>query len=585
MSESVTQPAGRKLFTRQASGLVREVSVTNALFFNTAAFVGTGVGWYPVFYTLAFVPVGTAVFTTYGWAAIIVGAFCVLLSLIFASLASVMPRSGGDYVFTSRLIPKIGPFLGWLESFTLVLVSLAIVAFEVPIVLRNLQITGRIIGIGTGIGLFERANGWFAEKGAITGWPGFIGALLVLALIFWVVIQPTRKFHRIVTGLAVVSLSSAVVMLIFGLLFISKGSFETNLPTYANGTTVQQLAQFATDNGFKGAGVGIVDPAGTGALIPFSIFSFMAAILLLNFIGFQYSAYIAGEVTGNVRRGILIAVLGALGIAVVMSSIYTDALSYRLGIDTQLGWGGMFWFGDANLPLGQPNSLPLLAEISRPGLWPLWAFVSLAGAIFPFLLCPVYLNFISRIGLAWSLDRQAPEWFGEVSERLRAPVNALLAALGIAVVFAALQNFPLLPDSLAPPEGKLNLVATLWFSILMAFFTWIMPGVNALVGPFTRKDLLANAPWRTWLPVMGAVWVVFTAILYWYAGFKPIIDSIKALGQPDAGETTLNYLNRTGITFTLILIGLAIVIYLIQAARRRAQGVDVAMMYREIPPE
>jgi amino acid transporter len=583
VSEVAAPRPGGTLFTRQSSGLVREVSVTNALFFNTAAFVGTGVGWYPVFYTLAFVPVGTAGFTTYGWAAIIVGAACVLLGLIFASLSTVMPRSGGDYVFTSRLIPKIGPLLGWVESFTLVFASLAIIAFEVPIVLRNIQITGRIIGIGTGVGFFERANGWFAEDGVITGWPGFIGALIVIAGIFVVVVQPTRRFHRLVTGLAVISLASAAVMLVFGLLFIDRGSFETNLPRFADGVTVDQLSRAAGEAGLRGEGVGIVDPAGTGAALPFSLFSFMAAILLLNYIGFQYSAYIAGEVTGNVRRGILVAVLGALAIAVAMNSLYVDLLSLRLGLDANLGWGGAFWgfITDPPLPLGQPNSLPLLAEISRPGLWPVWAFVSLAGAIFPFLLCPVYINFISRVGLAWSLDRQAPAWFGEVNERLRAPLNAILTALGIAVVFAVLQNFPLLPDGLAPPEGKLNLVATLWFSITMAFLTWFMPGVNALVGPLARRDLLANAPWRRALPVIGVVWLVFIGVLYWYAGFKPILDF---LGQAP-GESTLEYLNRTGITFTLVVAALAVLLYLVQAARRRAEGIDAAMMYREIPPE
>jgi hypothetical protein len=49
MAKSAT-PSG--LFVRQASGLVRDVSMTNALFFNIAAFVGTSVGWSIAFYQL-----------------------------------------------------------------------------------------------------------------------------------------------------------------------------------------------------------------------------------------------------------------------------------------------------------------------------------------------------------------------------------------------------------------------------------------------------------------------------------------------------------------------------------------------------
>ena len=93
-------------------------------------------------------------FSAYGWASIIAGLFCILLALIFASLTSVMPRSGGDYVFTSRILH---PALGWMESWTLVIASVLIIAFEVPLVLRNLQITARIIGIGAG-GHFFDAN-------------------------------------------------------------------------------------------------------------------------------------------------------------------------------------------------------------------------------------------------------------------------------------------------------------------------------------------------------------------------------------------------------------------------------------------
>jgi len=155
-------PAGSaKLFVRQSSGLVRNVSVTNALFFNVAAFVGVGLTLYPIFYSLAFVPVWKfGGISEYAWAAIIAGLFCAVLALIFASLTSVMPRSGGDYVFSSRIVH---PFLGWMESWTLVVASVLIIAFEVPLVLRNLQITSRIIGIGAGGHFFNHSNTWFTD--------------------------------------------------------------------------------------------------------------------------------------------------------------------------------------------------------------------------------------------------------------------------------------------------------------------------------------------------------------------------------------------------------------------------------------
>src|SRR5207244_4197415 len=84
----------------------------------------------------------------------------------------------------------------------------------------------------------------------------------------------------------------------------------------------------------------------------------------------------------------------------------------------------------------------------------------------------------SRVQLAWSLDRQVPEGFGEVNERIRAPLNAILVSLGIVGALMVLMNFPLLPHSLAPPSGKLNLVATLRFSIFMAALTWPMPAAG-----------------------------------------------------------------------------------------------------------
>jgi amino acid transporter len=471
----------------------------------------------------------------------------------------------------------VGPFLGWLESWTLVIASIAIMAFEVPLVLRNIQITGRIIGIGAGGHFFKNANNWFTNSsGEITGWNGLIWSLVVLAVILGIVLLPTRRFHKVVTIMAGIGVASFVLMFVFGLLATHPSDFQHNLPKYTNGVTADQIAK---------SGSAIL-PGHTDNFLSdiFSrtVFPFMLGIVFLQFIGFQYSAYISGEVRGNVKRGVSIALLGALLIGVVANSVYVDLFSNHIGFNTVTSWGYTYWGGETHiaLPLGQPPSMPLLAVIANKSLWPLWALISFAGAIFPLLLCPVYINFISRMGLAWSMDRQLPEWFGQVNERMRAPLNAILAALGLTALFLWLQNFAVLPNSLAPPAGKLNLVATLWFSIFMAALTWIMPGVNALAVGWRRPDLVRNAPFRRWLPVLGIGWLVFPIWIYYWAAVKPIYENLRS-----TGTGRLDYLNNTGITGTLVFIGIGLVIFVAVWLKNRTSGVDTKMLFTEIPPD
>src|SRR6476659_5566933 len=278
-----------KLVVRQSSGLVRNVSVTNALFFNVAAFVGVGLTLYPIFYSLAFVPVWKfGGISEYAWAAIIAGLFCAVLALIFASLTSVMPRSGGDYVFSSRIVH---PFLGWMESWTLVIASVLIIAFEVPLVLRNLQITARIIGIGAGGSFFQDANSWFTDStGSITGTPGFIASLVVLAVIAFIVLLPTRTFHKVVTALAIFGVASFVAMFVFGLLATSRSDFEHNLPQYTGGLSAAKIAASGHPTFLPGHSTDIL-----GDLFSHTIFPIMLSILLFQYIGFQYSALLEGE--------------------------------------------------------------------------------------------------------------------------------------------------------------------------------------------------------------------------------------------------------------------------------------------------
>jgi amino acid transporter len=228
--------------------------------------------------------------------------------------------------------------------------------------------------------------------------------------------------------------------------------------------------------------------------------------------------------------------------------------------------------------MGQPNSMPLLSAVANSGLWPIWMLISLGGVVFPFLLCPVYINFISRMQLAWSLDRQVPEWFGNVSERLRAPLNAILATLGLALLFLFFQSYNALPHVLATTGKKLNLAGTAWFSITMAILTWAMPGVNALLVRWRRPDLIRNAPFSKALPWLGLVWLFFPVWVYIFAVGKPIEKALRGTGR-------LHYLETNGILDALIFYGIGLVIYFAMLLRTRRAGVDTKMLFTEIPPD
>src|SRR5439155_14614791 len=129
-----------------------------------------------------------------------------------------------------------------------------------------------------------------------------------------------------------------VTMFVFGLAATSRSSFERNLPHYTGGVTAAQIAASGKADFLAGTSHHFVSD-----LFSTTVFPFVLSILLFQFIGFQYSAYIAGEVLGNVRRGVLIALLGALLIGVLPNFVYVDAFSNHLGFNSNLSWSASYW--------------------------------------------------------------------------------------------------------------------------------------------------------------------------------------------------------------------------------------------------
>ncbi len=555
MAKSATSSG---LFVRQASGLVRDVSMTNALFFNIAAFVGTAIGWAVAFYALY--PEWQALgISAFAWMAILTGIACYFLGMIFASLTTAMPRSGGDYVFTSRIL---SPFWGWIESWTLVGSAVTIIGFEIIVATHNVQLTGILLGVAFPGSAFANATNWFQDNTsrAILG-------VIILLVIFGISILRTRTFHKVVTGLTIFPIVSVAISF-FGAFFISPGAVNNALP--ALGTSSKAIMDAATKANFS---LGSPDFTFNPGLIGLAG---LVSIVLLQFIGFQYSSYIAGEVKGNVRRSVLFAVIGALLFAVFMNSLYQDVLGNHFGFKLVNAWGYLYWNG-AGAPLnGNPPFTPVIATAVYPGAWPFWLIVSVGNTVLNVLVCPVYAIFLSRIVLAWGLDRQVPAWVSEVDERTNAPLRVIVLVVLIGGVFYGLTF------------TGLSLASTTFFGVLLAGLTWIMPGLNAILIPYRRPDLfkltnntkrLLGLPRLVWF---GILWLIFILPVYAAAFVYPVIQGLQNQG---GAYLSLSSTNTSGIGWALVFLVVGIAIYFVMKAVNNSRGINTKMMFQELPPD
>jgi amino acid transporter len=293
-------------------------------------------------------------------------------------------------------------------------------------------------------------------------------------------------------------------------------------------------------------------------------------------------------VKGNIRRSVLFALTGALIFAVFMNTFYIDILGNRFGFNLTNAWGYLYWHKTAAAPLnGQPPFTPVMATAVHTEVWPLWLIVALGNLTMNVLLCPVYAIFLSRIVLAWALDRQIPKWFSVVNERTNAPLRVIVLAILLGAVFYVLTIF-----------GVLSLVSTTFFSIVLAALTWIMPGINAILIPYRRPGPYRQAqvdddsgsdffrltnskvlglPRLVWY---GILWLVFIIPVYVAAFFWPVIRGLQTSG--------IDYLalsNGNGVSWALVFIAIGVVIYVVMRIANISLRIKVKKIYQKLPPE
>jgi amino acid transporter len=543
----------KDFFVRPASGLVREVSTVRAAFFNSSAAVGQGAAFSTVY--IAFAPIATlAGLPLFSWGLTLAAVpFAVAYLLCLAVLTAAMPRTGGDYVFTSRITH---PFLGWLEGWTLIWSAASILGYNGWAAVYNFGAWFKA-GIVLSPNLFQ--TGVF-----ING----VNPMLILGTVMFLIVAlvslaPTRMLHTILVVLMVVS-GISVLLELYPLIGVSSSTFAANFQQYT-GMTPQQVIQTATQNGWNPS----FNWPALWALFGYS---------LQAYIGYTFSTFMAGELKGNVQRNVVVSTLFALAFPLFTGAYYILPFTNVAGYTFVHAWAYLFWNAPSLAPLQSPPTVTTLAAIARPDMG---MFVLAVG--FPVM---VILNFTCvvawgisaiRVLFAQTMDRFFPKKLAEVNERTHQPLYATLVMMVIGYIFYSVGILGYSPAS------------TLWYSVIFNFLALLFPAVNCLVLKFRRPDLYELTP--SWgrkkivgVPVMawlGILWLAFLVPVFADVYFYGLITSI--LGTPS--QQLLGFIFNSGLVLTIFFVVVGTIWYFAAKYYNRKHGIEVDMIFKTIPPE
>jgi amino acid transporter len=529
-------------FVRKASGLVRDFGATDLILIASAMVFGLvfTTTQFPWFY-------GFNPGADLGLSLAIAGIPFVFLMLTYWVIGVVMPRSGSDYVWVGRVFhPSIGfawSFLYMFAVFTTAYVGSGLIPFAYA-----LSIAVTIWGL-----LFNNPglSGMGAFFSSTTG-TLMIGIAFTL---FFAVLAILGT--RLIKSLLYISWGAALVGI--GLMWWLLGSSNpatfavkwnsvmTGYPTY------QALGQSAIHAGFTTPVGGMV--AVMGALPLASLFLF----------GGNYGGnVIAGEVK-DVRKTVPLALFLSLILGIVYWSISGYLTLNAVGSNwfTSVAW---MWDNNAaaySAQLPFPPSQPLLLSvIAYPnafllGLIFLTYFVGSVQILFVYFWVP------SRYFFAWSFDRLIPTKFADVNKRLHTPHVAIGAMTVLSILILLLYSFTSWP-------------ATFTLGTFLWGVAYVVPALATVVFPFTKKDLLEQAPEFMRKKIVGVPLVsiigALAAISFAYLGYI-------AYTNPLITSPTLGGL---GIA-ACIIIG-CFVVYFASLAYHKAHGLDIGMAFKELPP-
>jgi basic amino acid/polyamine antiporter, APA family len=498
--ETGVAEARRGLFVRQATGLVRELSAWDTMVLLLACVLFPMGFSQAMAFGPAFWPHANMFFAFL---------FSIPLELCFALVyvyfVVIMPRSGGDYVWISRIL---SPGLGFVANVSITFIYLTWISlgftWMMPIFLNSLAYVAGI------------HNSWFVHPSNLVI---FIFSSIATWGIAGVMILGTRFMARYIIVTFTVLWTGMILWMI--LMAVGNHSGFTSRFDASSGTTVASVIASAQHLGFPAAG-----SIGWAATLLAMVYVSQA------FTGFQFAGYWSGEIK-NVRKSGTWAILVAFTASAVAFLVATT-LIYRY-------YGFQFFGSLVYMGLGGGSShwthawFPYLGSLSNflPGPHWMAIFIAIAFALSAFWWPPAGYLAATRNMFAWSFDRLAPEGLTEVSDRTHTPV---VATVTIACVLELLVY-------LGVYQGLGNFLLNI---IVVACGVFVTVSVAAMLTPWLKPDLHQTGPrWATrklfGIPVITYVGIVsagyFVFVLYeaFHTGFGGTLEAkslIEALAVP-----------------------------------------------------
>jgi amino acid transporter len=550
---SPTAPVPGKMFLRQATGLVREVSLLDAFIMNT---FGMNVAVGAVFLFLqapADFPNGNMLL------AVVIGTLLMAFTLlwVYSTFSAAMPRSGGDYVFVSRTLhPFLGWILGWSQGMWLIFFWIGFNAwfaltFAVPVALST-------IGAATG------QSGWtdlstnllssFSILGITTQWwVIFIGALINIGfaalLIFGA--QSFWRWQKVFFLFAGGSVLLAALLLAF-----DGGSISSSWNSFAasnKGLPYDQVIPTAVKNGYT-------LPSG---------FSFTDTLLMLPWVFFvvgyaQGSAQIGGEVRRASRNQYLAMVGGVLVNGAVLAIL---VIIFSAAVGTN--WiGSVGYLGNnnaslLNLPGGVPPSFNFIVSLLTGNLV-VPILIGIGFVLWALLGTPLSELQATRYMLAWAVDRMVPSAVGDVNDKHHTPVKA--------IIFCTITGTIALIALVVVPQ------ASLLGALLAQILAFIVVSIAGIAFPYRLRQVWEKGGGHR---ILGIPSVVLAGV----GGVVVLVGLMLMFIFNSTVNASFAVTRALSLEFMIGVVVIGIIWYFGALALNRNKGVDIGLAYREIPPE